>query len=403
MLVVLVAAAAGLSARGQAAEDVLAAPRLTYQAAWSADQRKLEEAVQSLHGRFVTTLERVQEDARTRGDLDEALAARQLAEEVLLLASNPVFRAGAGIAQVYKLPDPPTSGVLTPAGYTSYVARVDALLAGYNIAASNRHAAYLAALDQLVRDETRKNALESAVKVRDERTARAAEGPSRIVLASQTPPPAAPEVEPAGDFSLAHAALGRWRHPSGGLRILKADRSVECFDREGNGEGGARILPINPRVVDVRFDDGHFARYTLAGDDVVEVVSRANNGELRRFRMTREGEATAPEPPVVAAGSPPSAPSAQKGFEGRWRFKDDQFAVRVFNPDGTAQYLLANGTVAKQATFFKIDETEAEVAAADGWIDSYKLQPDGTLTLEATHAQHGTTKSVGRRVAGAGR
>ncbi len=55
----------------------------------------------------------------------------------------------------------------------------------------------------------------------------------------------------------------------------------------------------------------------------------------------------------------------------------------------------------KAAPYFVIDDREVEIASADGWIEQFQVQANGTLKLEAKHATKGSNSLVGRREAAA--
>jgi hypothetical protein len=182
LLCALLVAAALETARAGEPTDPVTAASAAYESGVRADQQGLNEAVRGLNGRFKQALERIHVAARDEGELDETLAAKQLWERIVPLATNVVFQPSAPVSGSARcpLPEAPATKGLTWQAYTNYLGKMTTLAGHFNASVSNRHAGFLVALDQLVRVRTREGDLQGAVAVRDQRASVAKAGPIRL-------------------------------------------------------------------------------------------------------------------------------------------------------------------------------------------------------------------------------
>jgi hypothetical protein len=291
-----------LTAGGVAAEP--ATPQAAYEEGLRRDQRAFEESFRDLNTRFKTALDQLQAGARARGSLEETVAARKLLDSVGPLATASVFAAGSPASGTVTCPVPvaPAGPGLIVSAYSNYLAKAQALVEEYNSVSSNRHARLLSALDASVRGLTKSGDLESAVKMRADRSAAAAAGPPRLALgrAAWTAP-----VEPLSVATTSHPAIGGWGFENSPYpaRIIRPDGQMVYF----NASGGV-VWTVSYSVLDhdsietATMSTGWKDRYRVLPDGRIEVTALGPDGESHVYSGERPASTAADAAPSPVVG-----------------------------------------------------------------------------------------------------
>ena len=200
-----------------------------------------------------------------------------------------------------------------------------------------------------------------------------------------------------------HPVLGSWDWPGGARRVIHADRSAETFDNLGAPGASARCMFIDAATVDLKYDDGHFERCRVQEDGSLLVTSRPRGGNPIEFRAQRTAveAATADEQPTT--GDRPSPPAARKAdrpgsFLGRWRFPGQGGPVREFTADGYVDYFRADGQRYKHVKASPAGGGALVALGDDGWDDTYRLRPDGTIVAHARSGGGAEVNYTGERM-----
>lgn len=247
------------------AADPVAAAASSHETGVRADQQVFDLALRGLNARFRDAMARLLEDARSRGDLDETLAATDLWERMGRLTNVTVFGAHAPLqgVRVCPMPPAPASAGLVGQAFTSYVSKVVTLAGHYNAAASNRQTRYLGILDDLMREQTRRGALDDAVSVRDQRAEAEQAGASRVIVPGAPrprPPSPAPVAPPVPAPALVRPGGFQWEGTVWDWYRGREDQPLIRITLRPNGRiDGARSLS--------RWEVGRDGRLLIHRDD----------------------------------------------------------------------------------------------------------------------------------------
>ncbi len=353
-----------------------AEPGASYATALQREGAALSAGLSDLNRRYVAALENLQVDARSRGELDETLAAQRLVELVKPLATGRLFAGGAPLPAltVLALPAAPAGFGRVQQAHTNYLAKAAALVTQFNAAASNRLARHLSELDGVIRDRTKAGELDAAVKLREQRTAVAAAGPPRLVIAGSAagePPRVA-----AAPAAVSNPFLGRWQVPGNPvpIREFKADGTAAYYWADGKPR---KVITYSIKdsntLITARDSEGWVDTYRLlsAAEGVVE-ARKVEGGQTLTHRILREG--------VVAGGHP---------ILGIWCDTWDAAypgQTRVFDPQGVFRAVKSNGVEYARGPYKLTGPDTAEFVWPDKTITRYRVLSDGRLQLTRLQA-----------------
>jgi hypothetical protein len=371
-IVLCLCCVAGAGVWGQDLIDPVEEARAAYDAAVRKDAQAFDESFRGLNGRFKATLDKLCLDAQQKGELEETLVVKGLIKSVVPLATGSVFGAAASTSEKASLvvPPPPESRALAAEAYSNYVVKVHALADQFNAAASNRHARLLAAMDKLIKEQTRAGALDLAVKLRDQRVAVEQTGPPRLAAVGTRTAIATAVPAPAG----VHALVGRWAFANEhtGVRVIRPDGFIEQLEGGGRVFRTNRYVVVDASTIEMRDAGGYgwTEQYRLLAPDRVELRSAHVSGKTSQSLGSRE-------------------PAAVNAFLGRWIATGSTVPTREFRPDGTFSYYRQDGAQHKTGPYRLVDERTLFVPALDDWEDTYRLQGDGSAMLEARNTRDG--------------